>query len=191
MKWAKKYSTSCLGDKRLESRYRSVLRHLSAQMNATVPQANLEWKAIKGTYRLWDNEKVTPEGQLALHFQDIISSLPPSKERPLRVLQISDTVELNYTRHRCAKHLGPLKYIKHRGLHLHNSLLVSEQGQPLGVLKQTFHIRKDEKLGKSLERLHRGHGGSCRRESHQRHRAIERDVRICDLVAYALQRTCE
>ena len=97
---------------------------------------------------------MTPEGQLALHFQDIISSLPPSKERPLRVLQISDTVELNYTRHRCAKHLGPLKYIKHRGLHLHNSLLVSEQGQPLGVLKQTFHIRKDEKLGKSLERLH-------------------------------------
>ena len=154
MKGAKKYSTSCLGDKRLENRYRIVLRHLSAQMNASVPQANLEWKAIKGTYRLWDNEKVTPEGQLALHFQDIISSLPPNKERPLRVLQISDTVELNYTRHRCAKHLGPLKYIKHRGLHLHNSLLVSEQGQPLGVLKQTFHIRQDEKLGKSLERLH-------------------------------------
>ena len=58
-------------------------------------------------------------------------------------------------------------------------------------------ITPEENMGDIVGDLNRRrgtivwHGGPCRSEGHQGHRAVERDVRIRDLVAHALERPCE
>lgn len=121
-------------------------------MNATVPQASGEWKKTKGTYRMWDNERITPDRQIQYHFDKHIRPTLGSRADCRRVLQISDTVELDYTGSRADADLGPLSYERQRGIHLHNSLLVSSTGCPLGLLKQSYHIREAAFFGKSKER---------------------------------------
>lgn len=126
---------------------------LTKQMNATVPQASQQWNKTKGTYRLWDNERVTSDKQIHYHFEGHVRPQLGSRSDCRRILQISDTVELDYTGKRSDERLGPLSYERQRGLRLHNSLLLSSLGCPLGLLKQSYHIREDEFFGKSEERV--------------------------------------
>jgi len=150
----REYSKSIFGDLRLDRRLEQVCERLCSQMNATVPEASVAWKAAKGTYRLWDNGCVTPDRQVSYYFNSRIRPLLESRPDCRRVLQISDTMELDYTHHRCAAQLGPLSHAKQRGLHLHNSLLTNNLGHPLGLLQQTYHVRLDELFGQSVQRAH-------------------------------------
>jgi hypothetical protein len=122
-------------------------------MNATVPEASQQWKKTKGTYRLWDNESVTADKQIQYHFETHVRPQLGSRADCQRILQISDTVELDYTGKRSDERLGPLSYEHQRGLRLHNSLLLNSLGCPLGLLRQSYHIREDEFFGKSRERV--------------------------------------
>lgn len=143
------------GDHRIENRLELVLTTLTKQMDSSVAQASLEWKKIKGTYRLWDNDRVNPDKLIRFHWDNHVGPLLGRGTSSQRVLQLSDTVELDYTGSRSSPFLGPLSYKHQRGVRLHNSLLISHIGTPLGLLKQSYHVRQAEEWGKSRERTKR------------------------------------
>lgn len=145
------HTHSILKDLRLESRFESLLGALSSNLNATVPQSTGTRASSKAAYRFWDNEQLTPEMLLAYHMSKV-SNMHFGKAGKKRFLQLSDSTELDYTKHRCAPALGPLNYQRQRGLLLHNSLLINDVGCPLGLLKQSFIIRTPESFGQSVER---------------------------------------
>ena len=59
------------GDKRLTKRLVKIARDLSGKPEGSVPQASENWAGTKGTYRFWDNEKVTPEKIRAAHREKV------------------------------------------------------------------------------------------------------------------------
>ena len=72
-----------------------------------------------------------------------------SRKKTIRLLQLSDTTELDYSTKKSKANLGPLNFKNRRGLLLHNSLLLSDLGIPLGLLNQSYHIRNDADFAKS------------------------------------------
>ncbi len=127
-----------LGDKRLSQRLVQ-----SATVQAKSPGLSFPGAAggdealVKGHYRLLDQ----PD-ESAVTMENILS---PHRERTLRrmkaertVLCIQDGCDLNYTGAAECEGLGVIGSnqtgAKSRGLHLHSTLSVTEQGLPLGVL---------------------------------------------------------
>lgn len=121
---------------------------ISHRLNNTVAERQADWASTKGTYRFWSNKSVDPQSLVGYHFSKV-ESLLSSSEPLKRVLQICDYTELDYTGSRSADSLGPLSYIKQRGMHLYNSMIVNSLGCPLGLLKQSYHIRSDADFGTS------------------------------------------
>ena len=56
-------------DKRLASRFRSVLERLAAKPGGSLPLACQDWANTKGAYRFLDNERVSEAQILAGHFE--------------------------------------------------------------------------------------------------------------------------
>ena len=138
---------SVFKDKRLDERFSHICSDLSSSLSQSVPHASQNWGSTKAVYRFWDNSKVTPARISAAHRVGIERRLKVLRQTNV-VLQLSDSTELDFTGTRCSKFLGPLSFIRQRGLILHNSLLVNAVGCPLGVLSQSFLHRKDENFGK-------------------------------------------
>ena len=45
-----------------------------------------------------------------------------------------------------------MNYLNRRGIYLHNSLITNDKGVPLGLLRQSYILRKDEDFGHAAER---------------------------------------
>lgn len=144
------YLEAELNDKRLTKRFNTVVNHLSDNISGTIPQASQSKGATKGAYRFFDNKKVVPSSLLQAHVNNFKLHVP-GKSKP-RYLVLSDSSELDYTGKKGATKLGPLTYKKRRGLLIHNSLLVSDIGVTVGLLRQDYIIRKEEDFGKSKNR---------------------------------------
>src|SRR6202022_756169 len=103
--------------------------HLSAQPQATVPQACGTWKDTKAAYRFWANPRVRPaaipEGHVAAPSQRLL-------EHDV-VLAVQDTSEANFSHHPTTQGLGYLDHPACRGLKFHSVLAVSTAGVPLGL----------------------------------------------------------
>jgi len=67
-------------------------------------------------------------------------------------LVAQDTTDLSYSTNRSRKSFGPMLRTKNRGCKLHNSLVISPSGIPLGLFKQSAIIRSDDTFGKSHKR---------------------------------------
>lgn len=124
-----------------------MLESLSNRVRQKIPESQPNWASTKGVYRFWDNSSVTPEVQLQHKFLDSWNQLCAVTAPTNRVLQICDSTMLDYTGHRCAAALGPLGYRKQRGMFLYNSMIVNSFGCPIGLLKQSFHLRSDDTFG--------------------------------------------
>ena len=109
---------------------------LSAQPNASIPQASESWSQAKATYRFWDNPKVSAEGILESHQASVQERMQASGV----VLALQDTTDLNFTHHRSKDfesgfgQTSSQSYV--RGLKVHTTFGVSGEGVPLGVLDQ-------------------------------------------------------
>ena len=68
------------------------------------------------------------------------------------LLAPQDTTELDFTGKRSAQGFGPMNYDNQRGCKLHNSLITSTSGVPVGLFRQDSIIRKDETFGKRNNR---------------------------------------
>lgn len=128
-----------LGDSRLNERLIHVTDALASHPASTINAACGDWSSAKAAYRLFDNEKVSPEGILAPHFQRTVERV--SEHR--RVFAIQDTTYLDFTDHPATEGLGVIgtKVQKRIGFVKHTTLMVGESGVPLGCLTDKVWVR--------------------------------------------------
>lgn len=146
---------SCdFGDKRLTDRVISLATSISENPECSINAASGSFAASKAAYRFFQNEKVNPATILSKHGEN---TLERAKSCHSRVLVVQDTTDLIYTQFPSIQDLG--QRLKARegykvgvsGLLLHSSFVVSAEGVPLGVLKQTFYTYDEvrERRGQS------------------------------------------
>jgi len=139
-----------LNDERLTNRFNIIVPQLEGELSSTIPEASPNKGAMKGIYRFFRNLKVQPESLIAAHLEQLNFS---DDSQPLpRYLSLSDSTELDYTGKKGATNLGPLSYPDQRGMVLHNSMIIRDNGAPVGLLRQDYIIRSDEDFGKTDER---------------------------------------
>lgn len=130
-----------LGDTRLDVRFFSVSAALAAQPQAPINQACEDWAATKAAYRLFENEKVTPELIMSPHQQQTRKRMAAYS----RVLAVQDTALLNYTAHPMTQGLGSIGTPEQdiQGLVMHSTLVHTPQGLPLGLACQDIWARDE------------------------------------------------
>lgn len=162
------------GDKRLDNRLVEIADKLSAQPTAPINQACDDWADTKAAYRLFDNDKVTPEKILGPHQTRTSERMA---DYPV-ILAVQDTTILNYTHHPQTAGLGPIGTTAQdlQGLVMHTTLILTPEGLPLGVLTQDIWARPDneEKLSRK-ERSERPIEG---KESYKWLRALQKTVEL-------------
>ena len=142
--------TDKFGDARLCRRFNTITEQLREGLTRSIPEAAKTRADTKAMYRFFDNKVVSPQKMLSIHYSEVGSSISNGQAR--RFLQLSDSTEMDLTRKKGSKDLGPLNYINRRGMWLHNSMILNEGGAPLGLLHQNYIVRKDEDFGKAAER---------------------------------------
>ena len=131
-----------LGDQRLNRRLQATAEQLAAQPQASINQACEDWAATKASYRLFDNEKVTPAKILQPHQQCTQTRM----QAYALVLALQDSTYLDFTAHPQTEGLGPLGTPTQQlqGMVQHTTLAVTPTGLPLGVLTQAIWTREAE-----------------------------------------------
>jgi hypothetical protein len=137
-----------LGDARLDARAVDILRSFMAAPQASIPRACEGWARAKATYRFLDNANVDPEILYERHRKSTLGRCTGEKV----LLCISDTTELDYTRHPETEGLGPLSDLVHHGLLLHPTLVVTPERVPLGVVDAQTWTRDVDDLGQKKAR---------------------------------------
>jgi hypothetical protein len=135
-------ATFSLGDARLDYRLLDTGAKLTARPGVSINQACDDWADTKASYRLFDNKKTTAAKILQPHYQRT-AERAASQER---IFAVQDTCFLDYSHHPSKKGLGPIGTTqqKLKGLVIHNALLVSEPGTPLGLIDQAIWTRPEE-----------------------------------------------
>jgi hypothetical protein len=144
-------AATLLPDRRLNTRLRNILDELANQPTVSIPQAAGNWGQAKASYRFLSNDRVT---QPALTDGFARDTARLCQEQPV-VLVVQDTTSLNLTANKSIAELGPIESKSlARGLFMHTTLAMTEQGVLIGVLGQQFWTRPQ-----------RGQPGSDEKES--------------------------
>jgi hypothetical protein len=137
-----------LGDRRLENRLCAVVEALAQRPEASIPSACESWAATLGAYRLMDNPAVEPEAIVE-------AAAEATAKRAVGqsvVLAVQDTTSIDYTEHGATTELGYLDHPDRRGLMVHTTLAVTEDGVPLGLVDQQIWARDLEQVGRRHQR---------------------------------------
>lgn len=148
--YSKRELGECFGDSRLSVRFKEACEHFALGLDQTIPEACGDKGRTKAFYRLFNHKNVTHEKMIAAHRAELAPLLAAGANH--RLLQLSDSTELDFTRKKGAPQLGPLNYLHQRGMLLHNSLLLSGTGMPLGLFWQGYTVRREEGFGKAEQR---------------------------------------
>ncbi|MEC3909481.1 IS4 family transposase [Sphingobium sp. CR2-8] len=148
-------------DARLGRRFSDLLCRLSDRMGGTIPLACQDWAGTKAAYRFFSNPKVE-EGEILAGHMDATKARYAASEGPILVLQ--DTTEFTYQR-RNPHDIGFTKSVnsgrdkngrlRHHavcGKLMHSSLVVTEEGLPLGLAAVKFWNRDKFKGTAQLKR---------------------------------------
>jgi len=143
-------------DRRLEKRFRRLLEQISEGVGASIPLACQDWANTKAAYRFFSNRRVSEEAILSGHFQ---STRERAGSVPGKMLILHDTSEFVYRRddEDSVGMIGRPAYAKTkehtvRGILMHSSLVVTEQGLPLGLAAVKFWTRSQFKGCNALKR---------------------------------------
>jgi len=122
-----------LGDRRLTARLLQMTGMFYAKPTAHLPQACGSSGATKAAYRFLDNEAVEWRAILQAHYQASAERIGAHR----LVLVAQDTTTLNYSSHPHTEGLGPIGPDSEtvRGLMVHDTLAMTPQGTPLGLLE--------------------------------------------------------
>ena len=133
----KEFSTIKLGDKRLNNRLIKMAEDLSNQLSSPINQASNDWSSAKAAYRLFDNEAVTAEKILAPHIENTIERMTNYK----KLLAVQDTTSFNFGGHTAVEGLGHIGKEETQGFMQHNTMIVTPDGLPLGLIHQLCWTR--------------------------------------------------
>lgn len=142
-KWVnEEFLTLDLGDSRLNQRFRSIMLELSRHCSKNLASCFDCWAKIKASYRVFSNPKVTEQAMLAPHILQTAQRI----QQHATVLLIQDSTYLDYSSRPKTANLDLTQRSKYgkaaKGLLLHNTLAVSTEGLPLGLVDQRFIDRK-------------------------------------------------
>ncbi len=148
------------GDQRLNKRFRSIIIDVLGHCNNTLASSFASWSKIKASYRFLANPRVTFSSMLKPHIAATLTRLNSCST----ALIIQDTTYFDFSARTKAKGLDLIHRGSHgvvsKGLMLHNTLAVTTDGIPLGILDQRFIDRKTlRKNGVEV-----GRGGDHREE---------------------------
>jgi hypothetical protein len=147
-----------LGDKRLDKRLIKTAGFLGSAPLAPINQACLDWRSAKAAYRLFDNEKADRTKILAPHVAATVRRMiAVATEEKKVLLAASDTVFITYN-HPIVSGIGPVGKDNKagRGLVMHNVLVMTPVGVPLGLVHQNIWARDEvpkETHQEKIERL--------------------------------------
>jgi hypothetical protein len=142
--WAEnEFGTVDLGDPRLNRRLLTIARDFADAPNVSLPEAcGGDWAKTRAAYRFLDNPSVNLNNLLQPHVE---ASLRRCSEEKV-VLAAQDTTSLNYVSHPGKEGMGPIASKKTGavGLMVHDTLLINEEGTPLGLLDVQSWARPDD-----------------------------------------------
>src|SRR2546428_11869186 len=130
--WAARVAAgTVLPDNRLLARLACILDTFAERPSDAIPQAAGSWGQAKGIYRFLANQRVLPA---ALH-QGLTSDTARQCLDQTTVLVVQDTTSLHLTGCHVLPELGPIGSGNlAKGVLLHSTLALTEQGAVLGVL---------------------------------------------------------
>jgi len=149
--WAEEeFYTVRFYDDRLKQRLYRIAQDFYHCPQGDIPEACGSKARTMGAYRFFENPKVTMEVVLTAHTEATIERI---KEHRV-VLAPQDTTTLNYSTHPMTEGLGPINNRDHHavGLLLHDTLVFTEEGTPLGVLDAQCWARDPQEKGKKYRR---------------------------------------
>lgn len=147
------FGTGPFFDARLTRRLCTLAADFFAQPGALVPEATGGSAAkTKAAYRFFQNPQVDMQTVLRPHIE---STLARSRARPV-ILAVQDTTTVNYTAHP-PEGVGPISTSHHRavGILLHDTLAVTPEGTPLGLLDVQCWARDPQQVGQRHRRKER------------------------------------
>ena len=139
---ANEFSGINLGDQRLNSRFLEMSGNLLKHPSAPIMEASQSWREAKAAYRLFENSKLSAAHILGPHKEQTLRRL--EQQKSLVYFAIQDTTTLNYAHHFKKKDMGKIRKLAGyknplTGCYAHNTLLVTEQALPLGLINQKIY----------------------------------------------------
>ena len=141
-------------DARLRARLLGLARAFYEQPLAPIPMAlHGDASQTKAAYRFFHNSQVDLQTLLHPHYEATARRIA---EQPL-VLVAQDTTSLNYDAHPGTRGLGPINTRADgaQGLKLHDTLALTPQGVPLGLIDIQVWARDAREAGKAKQRKQR------------------------------------
>jgi len=137
-------------DPRLKERLYKIAEDFHGCPQGLIPEACGSKARAMGAYRFFENPKVSMNVLLASHTESAIDRIRQHKI----VLVPQDTTTLNYSTHPMTEGMGPTgtKRDQSIGLLLHDTMALTEQGTPLGVLDAQCWARDPNDKGKRIRR---------------------------------------
>jgi len=141
-------------DARLRPRLLGLAQAFFEQPIAPIPMAlHGDANQSKAAYRFFNNPQVDLQTLLHPHYEATAGRI---REHP-RVLLVQDTTSLNYDAHASTHGLGPINTRADgaQGLKLHDTLALTPQGVPLGLIDIAVWARDAREAGKAKQRKQR------------------------------------
>src|SRR5438034_860609 len=117
-----------LGDQRRHQRAKTLLSAMALAPEASIPEACGSQKDTKAAYRLLSSP-IEPKSLREAHADATVERIAGRR----RVLALQDTTSLDFTCCPGTEGLGPLDSPLCRGLKVQTTLVVEENGTPLGI----------------------------------------------------------
>lgn len=148
--WVRKeYQYAELPNKAKKDRLILLTRDFFANPASPIPVCCEGQAKQKGAYRFFSDNKVKPEDILNSHIKQTIER---TKEHKV-VLSVNDTTSFNLSNHKSTEGLGCLSSAQGElGYLLHDTVIFTTDGVPLGVLEAQSWSRDVEEHGKSEQR---------------------------------------
>lgn len=142
--WAEdEFASLCLGDARRTARFKFTMGALAQAPHKSLPEALSGWGALKAAYGLLRSDALDHDAIIDAH---VHSSVCRASGLDV-VLAVQDTTYIDFTSHRSVEGLGRLSKEWQRGLVVHNTLAMSTERVPLGLLAQEVWTRDIDTTG--------------------------------------------
>jgi hypothetical protein len=131
--WVNEFSDVDFGDQRLTKRLVGLSLALSQNFSTSLSQVNKDWASQKASYRFFENQRVEEEEIIHAHREATLQRAQNHK----RLIAIQDSTTFNFHKYKhLITDLGLIGQGRNAiyGLQMHATLLVSGQGEALGLL---------------------------------------------------------
>jgi hypothetical protein len=137
------------GDKRIDKRANFMSEMMAKRCQKSLPEIFHNQADLKGAYRFFSNDMVTPKKILEPHSKTTITRCKKQKV----VLAIQDSSDNAYDYMKCLEGFESLHNHVDKGFRIHPVLATTDQGTPLGILASFNYTRIDNKTKKHRNSL--------------------------------------